>query len=347
MIKLDNYSITFDKENKLGSLIEKLTPSKITVLADTNTAELCMPFLFEECPMDFNIISIESGEEYKTIETCQYIWRTMIDLEMDRHSLLINLGGGVVGDMGGFCASTYMRGIPFIQIPTTLLSQVDSSVGGKLGVDFGHFKNMVGLFANPEAVMIDSRFLSTLPYRQMVSGFAEIVKHGLIADRKLWDDLWQEEIITDLDLSTIVERSVQIKADIVTQDPYEKGIRKILNFGHTIGHAIESIALSSDNPLLHGEAILIGMIVESHISFQKGLLTSEDFNTIKETILKLSGQKSKSIPDLQDLLDVMKHDKKNHAGQIKMSLLTGIGSAIFNQDISSLEVEKGIAAYKF
>lgn len=346
MIKINNYNITFADESNLDQLLMANSSSSIAVLTDENTVEFCLPLLFEQCSQPFNIITIPSGEQNKTIDTCNYIWEKMMELNMDRHSILINLGGGVIGDMGGFCAATYMRGIKFIHIPTTLLSQVDSSVGSKLGIDFGNYKNMVGLFCDPIEVIVDTKYLTTLPYRQLTSGFAEVLKHGLIADRGLWDTTSQIEIITDLDLIEIIKKSIQIKVDIVNQDPFEKGVRKTLNFGHTIGHAIESYALTTTNPLLHGEAISIGMICESYISWKRDLISESEYKSIKEQIIRLFGKKSKSVPEPNILIKLMSHDKKNRAGRILMSLLNGIGKSTYDHEIRTKEIEESISEYK-
>ncbi len=346
MIQINNYKITFNGEADINDLISKLSPSSITVLTDENTVKYCLPLLFEECETSLNVITIPSGEQHKSIDTCNHIWGKMIEYKMDRHSLLINLGGGVIGDMGGFCAATYMRGIRFVQIPTTLLSQVDSSVGGKLGVDFNLYKNMVGLFADPVEVIINTKYLDTLPYRQLSSGFAEIIKHGLIVDKRLWNSLFKYETITELSLLPIIEKSVAIKAKVVKKDPYEKGLRKILNFGHTIGHAIESYSLTTDNPLLHGEAISIGMICESYISSEKGLLSKEEYDVIKENITKISGKKSKSIPNIESIYDIVLRDKKNDSGNIKMTLLHSIGKASYDHHVSRQEINQSLEDYK-
>ncbi len=236
--------------------------TKIQVIVDENTFKYCYPSIkpFLE---KHNIIKIKSGESQKNLETCQKIWQAMTDNELDRHSIVINLGGGVIGDMGGFCASTYKRGIDFIQIPTTLLSQVDASVGGKLGIDFQGLKNHIGVFQIPNAVLIDADFLKTLSYNELRSGFAEVIKHCLIMDGKKWDEIRRKDF-EEQELEDLIAHSVNIKQHIVEADPTEKGLRKILNFGHTLGHAIETYFLGKPKlHLLHGEAIAAGMICEA------------------------------------------------------------------------------------
>ena len=235
-IRSIGYDVVFD--DTLAGLFDfvQTTPySKILILTDRNTSEHCLPVLRAAAPAfdDYDVIEVDPGEENKNIEFCEGIWRTMLDFGADRQSLLINLGGGVVTDMGGFAASTFKRGIDFIQVPTTLLSQVDASVGGKTGIDMGNVKNIIGTFAQPKAVFIAARFLATLDKRQLVSGFAEVIKHGLIADKAFYEEV---KVLDAASLSLKhISHSVAIKNSVVTQDPHEKGLRKILNFGHTVG----------------------------------------------------------------------------------------------------------------
>ncbi|RZL11258.1 MAG: 3-dehydroquinate synthase [Pedobacter sp.] len=243
--------------------------SKVFVLTDEHTSVHCLP-VFQQLLDDFtgfDLIETSAGEENKSIDFCIGIWKTLLDFGADRKCLLINLGGGVITDMGGFIAATYKRGVDFVNIPTSLLAQVDASVGGKTGIDVDNAKNMVGTFSIPIAVFIEDVFLKTLPEKEMRSGSAEVLKHGLIADAAYFKEL------NDTGLHAItaaqVYRSVEIKNTVVTEDPLEKGLRKILNFGHTIGHALESYSLSNDKtPLTHGDAIAIGMICESYLSFK-------------------------------------------------------------------------------
>ncbi|MEQ8926380.1 MAG: 3-dehydroquinate synthase family protein, partial [Fulvivirga sp.] len=274
------FSTEVGKEVK--KVVATLPSSKVAVLVDENTHEHCLPHLGIK---DFVLIRINSGEVHKNLATCQFIWETLTDHGFDRQGLLLNLGGGVIGDMGGFCASTYKRGIRFVNIPTTLLAQVDASVGGKLGIDFNRFKNHIGIFAEPEAVIIDPFFLETLPANELRSGFAEVIKHHLIRDLDGWKQLSQSKMET-LNWLEVIKHSVEIKNDIVIKDPKESGVRKILNFGHTIGHALESHYLNSDEPLLHGEAIALGMICESHISYQKNMISKEMLKEITGCITR-------------------------------------------------------------
>ena len=342
-----NYTISINQPDFLQQCIDTLNPSKIFVLVDENTEQYCLPVILESlAPNRFIIIRIPSGEQHKTIETCEMVWEKLLENNADRQSLLLNLGGGVIGDLGGFCASTYMRGIRFIQIPTTLLSQVDASVGGKLGVDLMGVKNMVGVFNEPYAVIIHTRFLSTLPYKEILSGYAELLKHGLIANKSIWEDLSVKEDIVTLDYEEIVYQSVSIKKSITEQDPTEKGLRKVLNFGHTIGHAIESHSFTTPNPLLHGEAIAIGMVLEAYLSMSKRFISLEEYTTIKTRIQKLYGKKYKSLPEVSAILPIMLKDKKNNSGNIQFALIDQIGSAVYDQLVETEVLENAFLDYK-
>ncbi|MVN20401.1 3-dehydroquinate synthase [Mucilaginibacter arboris] len=321
-----SYPVIFnDNFTGLNQFLQEGNYTKVFFLIDEQTEKHCLPFLIEHLKItDYDLIEVTSGEENKTIDFCIGIWKMLIDFGADRNSLLINVGGGVITDMGGFAASTFKRGIDFVQIPTTLLSQVDASVGGKTGIDMDHLKNIIGTFTQPKAVFIDTNFLKTLPERQLVSGFAEMLKHGLIADRDyfyLLKEASPEKIDPEL-----IRHSVEIKNNIVLQDPEEKGLRKILNFGHTIGHAVESFSLQSGkNPLLHGEAVAIGMVCEAFLSVQKTGLPQDELTEIVQTLRRFYGKypiKEASIPAL---IEIMKSDKKNASARINCSLLTQIG----------------------
>ena len=326
-IKSDNYSIWLG-ENSLSKL-DISGYSKVAILVDENTKRDCLAKL----PQLENsiIIEIKSGEEHKNINTCNFIWKQLTVHHFDRNSLLINLGGGVIGDMGGFAASTYKRGIDFIQVPTTLLAMVDASVGGKLGIDFKDFKNQIGLFNNPESVLIFPEFLETLPENQLKSGFAEVVKHALISDKSLWGKLTTTSF-ESLDWKAIIETSIQIKNTIVLADPLEKGDRKKLNFGHTFGHAIESYYLEKGTPILHGEAIYMGMILETEISN----LSNIDKNEIKNYIL--SNFALPYTPKKYNLHKFVINDKKNQDRKISFSLLNKIGNCTIDNLFSTDEL---------
>lgn len=299
--------------------------SQLLVLVDESTRKHCWPQL-EAAISEANpqVICIPDGEQHKNIETCVQIWEEMRQLKADRKTLLLNLGGGVVGDIGGFCAATFKRGMAFAQMPTTLLAQVDASVGGKLGIDFQGIKNGIGVFRDPEAVFIAPFFLKSLPEAELRSGYAEMLKHGLIADRGYWEKL--REGWDTIDWTEAIERSVEIKAQIVAQDPEEQGIRKALNFGHSIGHAIESLSWDSDKPLMHGEAVAWGMLVEAFLSKLLKGLSEKSFQEIARHIRYLYGSWSQPAIDKEAFLALLQQDKKNEWGQLRFSLLPEIGS---------------------
>src|SRR5688500_10356753 len=254
----DNIHFTKAPAKDLKQFLDERKYSKITILADENTRQHCYPVV-SEILGPHEVINIKSGEEHKSLETCQFIWQSMTDQHLDRHSVLIIIGGGVLGDMGGFCAATYKRGIDFILVPTTLLSQVDASIGGKLGIDFQHFKNHIGVFQTPALTVLHSGFLDTLPAPEKRSGFAEVIKHALIADAPVWEEI-RKYSLDDQPWPMLLEHSVKVKLNVVRSDPYEKGLRKTLNAGHTIGHAVETFLLQSGRKVLHGEAVAAGLV---------------------------------------------------------------------------------------
>jgi 3-dehydroquinate synthase len=320
--------------------------SKVFVLVDTNTKNHCLT-AFKNI-IDFaidEVIEIKPGEEHKDIATCLKVWQELSDLGADRKSLLLNLGGGVVTDLGGFVASTYKRGIDFINIPTTLLAMVDASIGGKTGVDLGALKNQVGVINQPKMVLIFPNFLETLEERQLNSGFAEMLKHGLISDSNYWTELNNDNNFSNPEY---IQKSVVIKNEVVQQDPTEQGIRKKLNFGHTIGHAIESYFLKNPEleTLLHGEAIAVGMILEAYFSHEISGLSKVDLNEIKTAFLKHFKKVTFSSDDIEVIVDLLKHDKKNSHGNINFVLLPEIGSTILDVKVPGDLFQKAFAYYK-
>lgn len=335
-----NTSEVFIGNDALKVLQEYLRPyqsSQIYILVDENTLEHCVTTLISSINILHyaEIIEINSGEENKIIDICYQIWLTLADLNADRSSLLINLGGGVITDMGGFVASTYKRGIDFINLPTTLLSQIDASVGGKTGVDFEGLKNLIGVFKEPKGVFIYPPFLKTLDKRQMLSGYAEALKHALIKDASYWKELKGDLLSNSNNWETLIEKSVNIKNEIVLADPFEKNERKQLNFGHTIGHAVESYSLENDKiPLLHGEAIAIGMICESYLSQHHLTLSEHDFKDITTTITSTYKHHNLDDSAFHQLIELMKNDKKNEGDSINFTLLSKIGTAKINQEIN-------------
>jgi 3-dehydroquinate synthase len=340
-IQANGYPIHFN-EKAYEALNEHLSENKysnIFILADSGTNEHCLPVFLPNLETDLNIeiIEFEPGEENKNIETCVQLWNVLTELGADRKSLVINVGGGVVTDLGGFVASTFKRGIDFIHVPTTLLSMVDASVGGKNGVDLGNLKNQIGVINVPKMVLIDTEYLTSLPQNQMRSGLAEMLKHGLIFNKKYWDLFLDLKNLNSDDLDILIHQSVEIKNSIVMQDPNENGIRKSLNFGHTLGHAIESYFLENENKttLLHGEAIAAGMILESYISLRKNLITNLEFQEIKSGIKNIFEHIVFEEKDLQPILDLLIHDKKNEYGTIQFALLDGIGNIKINQTVEN------------
>ncbi|GAB4336264.1 MAG: 3-dehydroquinate synthase [Flammeovirgaceae bacterium] len=320
--------------------------TQIGVLVDENTKLHCYPLVKDFLPNHF-LIEIPSGEENKHLETCVSVWKKMTDFQFDRKAVLLNLGGGVIGDLGGFCASTYKRGIDFYQIPTTLLAQVDASVGGKLGIDFLQFKNHIGVFNLPKNVLIYPDFIKTLSFRELRSGFAEVLKHCLIADKEEWKNITQKSL-QEQNWSEIIPHSVKIKSNIVEQDPKESGLRKILNFGHTIGHAVESYFLRQGihKKLLHGEAIAVGMIAEAYLSHLKCGLSIEEVNEISAYFLMTYGKILITNSELTYLYDYMLQDKKNEGKSVRFALLPKIGECLFDIEANRSEIEKSLNYYQ-
>ncbi|MBG6234481.1 3-dehydroquinate synthase [Pedobacter sp. CAN_A7] len=346
MAVLESAGSTIHFETQLAPLmniIEQGKYSKVFVFTDGNTSEICLP-VFREMLDDFSefdLIETDPGEENKNIDFCIGIWKTLLDFEADRKCLMINLGGGVITDMGGFIASTYKRGIHFINIPTTLLAQVDASVGGKTGIDIDNVKNMVGTFTLPQAVFIETAFLKTLPERELLSGFAEMIKHGLIADQDYYQALKTSDYKNPA--AEAIFRSVEIKNEVVTTDPQEQNLRKILNFGHTIGHAVESYALSNNPmPLTHGEAIAIGMVCEAFLSHRNSTLTAAELEDITTYILSLYPAYTIVPESFDDLLALMQSDKKNEHGQVMFSLLENIGHCGYNCIVTTQDIKESL-----
>jgi 3-dehydroquinate synthase len=319
--------------------------SHIAILVDEFTNKYCLPIIQDLLPSNFTKILIKSGEHHKNLATCERVWDRMTQANMDRHSLLVNLGGGVIGDLGGFCASTYKRGIDFIQIPTTLLAQVDASVGGKLGIDFQGLKNHIGVFQLPKTVLIDPKFIDTLSIQQKKSGFAEIIKHCLIRDEQEWN-LIRQQSFEELDLSKLIAHSVAIKEAVVLEDPKEAGLRKILNFGHTLGHAIETYLLDKGKrKILHGEAIAIGMIAEAFISHQRDLISLQELEEIESYLFENYGRVKLHAEEISKIISLTAQDKKNKGKEIRFSLLTGIGDCGYDIPVSTSEMKKAIQYY--
>lgn len=341
-------TILNDNFSQLNEFLHEKKFSKIFILVDENTHEYCLPILLGnmETDLGFEILEIEAGEEMKNIQTANQLWEILTEMQADRKALVINLGGGVITDMGGFVASTYKRGIQFINIPTTLLSMCDASIGGKTGIDLMHYKNMVGTFAFPEQIFIFPKFLETLPFKELRSGFAEMLKHGLIADKNHWNQLIQ---IRKLEVETVIphiQTSMNIKQNVVDQDFHEQNIRKTLNFGHTIGHAVESLCLQQENPILHGEAVAMGMIAEAHLAYLENLIAEDDSKIIIENIQRYYPYLDISDFKDEDITALLLNDKKNTDSKINFSLLSGIGSCLYDHQCSQENILEAISFYR-
>ena len=345
-IKSTSYNIHIGENSfdKLNTYLSKNKYSKYVIICDENSSEFCLPSLLFHCEKlnEAEIIELESGEENKNLETCANVWGALTDIGIDRKGLIINLGGGVVSDLGGFVASTYKRGIDFINLPTTLLSMVDASVGGKTGIDFNGIKNLVGTITEPKAIFINPVFLETLSDRQIKNGYAEILKIAAIADKEFWDKLkkakkfYSEEIIT---------KAVELKNKIVKKDLFEQNIRKSLNFGHSIGHALESALIKLNKDILHGEAIAAGMIMESIIAYSQKRITKKECNDIVNRINSIY-QKININEEIKSLLlEYIKFDKKNEGENICFALPKSIGAFELSCSVLINDIENAIKQY--
>lgn len=352
-INTKDYTIYFNNTcfPALNALIKHKNYSKLFIIVDSNTQQFCLPYfnLYLEAQQDIEIIEIEPNETNKTIETCIGVWNVLSELDADKKCLILNLGGGVVTDLGGFVASTYKRGVDFINIPTTLLAMVDASVGGKTGIDLGHLKNQIGVINLPQMVMIDTVFLDTLPPEEIRSGYAEMLKHGLIKDKNYWNTLKNFSKTTLNDLDELIYKSVLIKNEIVTADPNENGVRKTLNFGHTLGHAIESYYLNhpTKKRLLHGEAIAIGMVLATYLSKECSGLPAEDAESIKTTMTAIHKNYIIEPEDYTPIIELLKFDKKNSHGNINFVLLESLEKPLVDKKIDNNLILKAFNFYSY
>lgn len=325
----------------ISEVLKEFTNRKIFILVDENTRVQCLPLLYEtEQIKSATLIEIESGERHKTIQTVETVWNTLTQKGADRTSLLINLGGGLIGDLGGFAASTFKRGIDFINIPTTLLAQVDASSGGKTGINFQGLKNEIGIFNHPKYVIIDSTFNRSLDSRNVLSGWAEMLKHALIFDIKDWQNLISHNIkrLNYKTLNQLISKSVNIKTYFVEQDPKEKNIRKALNFGHTFGHALESLLMKSDKPLLHGEAIAHGMVCEAYLSHKICNFPIKEMDEIALYMLNTYTKLNLKEDDFEKIIELIGHDKKNEGFNLNLTLLQDIGQVKINQNCKKEDI---------
>ncbi len=335
-ITLANYNIHFtDGAHELASLIEVADNRQVVLFCDSNTARLCVPLLETHAPQLKHALMLEmpAGEQHKNLGACDQVWETLFDNHIGRDALWINLGGGVVSDMGGFIASVYTRGIDFINIPTTVLAQVDATVGGKLGIDFRGYKNGIGLFQNPQLIIVCPDFLQTLPETEVYSGFSEMLKHGLIQDEAYLNGLMELQPKNLLQRPELIKRSVQMKKRVVEEDPREGGYRKVLNFGHTIGHAIEGEYLLQGKPIPHGFAVGLGMVAELHLSARVMGFPQKKAERVIKYLLGLYGSSLSVDISIDNLAKLAANDKKNRGNTMNFSLLKDIGEPVVDVEV--------------
>ncbi|MBQ8386885.1 MAG: 3-dehydroquinate synthase [Paludibacteraceae bacterium] len=343
----------------LHTILVNLPKGQLFVLTDSHTAEYCLPILADSIgQIPYHLLTIEAGEQSKNLASVQAVWDFMLKHRATREALLINLGGGMITDLGGFAAATYMRGIRFVNIPTTLLAMVDASSGGKTGVDYQGIKNVIGTFTPPVATLIHPDFLRTLPAIELLSGFAEMLKHALIASPKEWikllqlaqEELPQEQFVEALSSIDALQASIQIKENVVSQDPHEAGLRKILNFGHTVGHAIESTMLHQTTPhytmlhhTSHGYCVLWGMVAEVYLSVVHTGCPREVLQQLTQIMLQWYGKPQCDCKQRDQLIQRMYQDKKNNANQTpNFTLLRNIGEPIINQHLTEADINEAL-----
>ena len=344
--------ISHDLEQALTAAIAEVRHDQLFVLVDDTTERLCLPVISGfECIKPAHTIVIGSTDANKTLDSLSHVWAELQRMGATRHSLMVNLGGGMVTDLGGFAASTFKRGIPYINIPTTLLSMVDASVGGKTGINFGGLKNEIGVFNNARSVILDTEFLRTMDRENILSGYAEMLKHGLIDCEEHWATLLRPSSDDQLSIVncqlpiTSVQRSVAVKQRIVTEDPTEQGLRKALNLGHTAGHAFESLALERQ-PVLHGYAVAWGLVVELYLSCVKTGFPTDKMRATVSFIFEHYGRMSITCDDYPRLLELMHHDKKNEGNTINFTLLGAIGDIRINQTATEDEIKEALDFYR-
>ena len=338
--------ISNNLEQVLSEAILACKADRTFILTDETTHRLCLPLVKDySCLQGAEEIIIAAGDVNKSLDAISHVWSSLQRGGASRHSLMVNLGGGMVTDLGGFAASTFKRGIHFINIPTTLLAMVDASVGGKTGINFGGLKNEIGVFNNADCVILDTNFLKTLDTENLLSGYAEMLKHGLISTEKHWAELLNFDLEDLEKLGAIVGESVEVKQRIVTEDPTEKGIRKALNLGHTVGHAFESLALQRQ-PVLHGYAVAWGLVCELYLSVAKTGFPVDKMRQTVKFIFDNYGRMPITCDDYPTLLELMTHDKKNVAGQINFTLLGGIGDIRINQTATKEEIEEALDFFR-
>ena len=347
--------ISNDLQKALSNAIAECPHDKLFVLVDETTHQLCLPVIAGfDCMQEAQCIVIGATDTHKTLDTLSHVWAELQRMGATRHSLLINLGGGMVTDLGGFAASTFKRGLAYINIPTTLLSMVDASVGGKTGINFGGLKNEIGVFNNANSVILDTIFLKTMDQENILSGYAEMLKHGLISEEKMWAELLNFNLdhLDGLDnleflvqLGRMLADSVAVKQRIVTEDPTEHGIRKALNLGHTAGHAFESLALER-KPILHGYAVAYGLVVELYLCCVKTGFPQDKMRQTVAFIKEHYGRMPITCDDYPKMIELMHHDKKNVGTDINFTLLGGIGDIRINQTATEEEIKEALDFYR-
>ena len=347
--------ISNDLQKALSNAIAECPHDKLFVLVDETTHQLCLPVIAGfDCMQEAQCIVIGATDTHKTLDTLSHVWAELQRMGATRHSLLINLGGGMVTDLGGFAASTFKRGLAYINIPTTLLSMVDASVGGKTGINFGGLKNEIGVFNNANSVILDTIFLQTMDQENILSGYAEMLKHGLISEEKMWAELinFNLDHLDGLDnleflvqLGRMLADSVAVKQRIVTEDPTEHGIRKALNLGHTAGHAFESLALER-KPILHGYAVAYGLVVELYLCCVKTGFPQDKMRQTVAFIKDHYGRMPITCDDYPKLIELMHHDKKNVGTDINFTLLGGIGDIRINQTATEEDIKEALDFYR-
>ncbi len=344
-----SYQVVFeDSMAKLVRFVNANYPhSKRYIIADNNTLEHCLPIIDKylgEMKVEQRVFKLEPGEDSKSMDLAYQLWENFTDLGISRGDVILNIGGGVVSDLGGFVAATYKRGVDVINVPTSLLAMTDASVGGKVGVNFNQLKNHLGYFSDPKGVFIHTDFLNTLPDREFVSGYAEMIKHALISDKSTWVRMIEQGAPSVGFVTEILPASVAIKYHFVKQDPFDKGIRKVLNFGHTMGHAIETLFMDSDTEVLHGEAVAAGMICAAYVSHIEAGLAKVDVVAISNLLQEVFDLEFVTWLMAENLELPLKHDKKNAGTELRFVLLTESGKAIYDQPVS---MELALRSFEF
>lgn len=349
IIKSTSYNIyvgdkSFDELNKF---LKKQSYTKYIIICDENSLTHCLPKLLfnSEALNQAEIIELESGEENKTLETCAQVWGALTDIGIDKKSLIINLGGGVISDLGGFVASVFKRGVHFINIPTTLLSMVDASVGGKTGIDFNGIKNHIGTITEPKAVFVNPVFLETLSLRQIKNGYAEVIKIALISDAAFWQVLKKLKNSIQFRNEEIITKAIELKNIIVKKDLHEENIRKSLNFGHSIGHTLESALIQQQKDILHGEAVAAGIIMESQIAYQQKRISKKECDEICLYIQSIYSKIRITKETQTFMLEYIKHDKKNEAGILGLALPKSIGTYELSFETTTAQIKAVIENY--